>query len=61
MRVDYKRRADDCARWAAEAASEPARGHWRKMEAYWRYCAGKQDKGRDDCPTDRALTESAKG
>ena len=37
---DYRQRAEECAKWAADAANEEARKLWREMESYWRKRGG---------------------
>ena len=34
--IDFRKRADDCAIYAATAHNERAREVWAKMEQYWR-------------------------
>ena len=37
---DYRKRAEECAKWATDAANEEARKLWREMESYWRKRGG---------------------
>ena len=34
--IDFRKRADDCALYAATAHNDRAREVWAKMEQYWR-------------------------